>query len=288
MADLRQHLAALGYPEADLTDLRSLAIRAANAGFRTISINPRSLEMPSPPIVVEQELSLGFERLRTAVEMGDDLTPFQSKRRLNADFHDHLLTDWGIHHFHLGAVDDAHDSRFVARTGPVLYAFLTANRFLALCIDKHGTWADPQLLQVLHSQWPEVIAFCQVAEKVLNPLSRESEIRAFRQAGINAFVQLADGTVYRSLNEGGRVIDGTPLRVVMSANHLVATVRQIQKHINEMLPRAHVVVAEKRGVDPSLLRFEVVIEREGVERPAGWWLDEVTTGYPFFLQEAPG
>src|SRR5690606_16714385 len=149
IAHLRDHLSTRGYPDNDIVDLSSLAIRVGNIGMRSIARQPRHVELPSPAFIIEPELSAGFNLLCNAVRDGDDLTPFQSTSLLNkADFHDKLLTDWGIHHFHLGAVPYPRDSRFIDRTGPVLFAFIHGERFLALCIEEHGRWSDPRLLEI--------------------------------------------------------------------------------------------------------------------------------------------
>lgn len=287
IAHLRGLLAEQGYLNNDLADLRSLAIRAANAAFRRIQPKARRVETPSPSFGISPELQQGVTLLFKAVEYGLDLTPFQSKLRLtDPDFHDHLLTDWGIHHFHLGASMDANDSRFIARTGPVLYAFVTDENFFAIGIDLHGKWADPQLLETLHKNWPKALGALRVEGQIMQPLATESEIKEFRRTGINGFVQLSDGTVYRSASVG-RTTDGTPIRAVLSANNLIASVRQVQKQLDMKLSDMRAKVSEKRKIDPASLSFEVAIVREGADRSAGFWLDEITTGYCFHLQGPP-
>lgn len=283
---MRDHLDQRGYSHADLKELRDLAIRVANADFRAIASQPRIFQMPSPPFGIAPELLDGFTALHLAVTEGQDLTYFQSKKRLNADFHDHLLSDWGIHHFHLGAGPDSADSRFVSRTGPLLFGFVTDSHFLAIGIDGHAQWADPDLLERLHRYFPSAIADCRVSGPLQGALTTKEEIASFRKAGVNGVVTLPDGTHYRA--KGGRTTNGAPIYAVTAANRLVANVRRIQRHVNAQLPTMRVKVAEERGVHPEGLVFEVVMVRMGESRTAGFWLDEVTTGYSFLLQEAPG
>jgi hypothetical protein len=287
LTHLSEHLSLLGYPNSSLTDLRELAIRATNVGLRAIEARPRRLELPSPPFAVAADLQDGFNNLGVAVRNGDDLTPFQSKLRLNkADFHDQLLTDWGIHHFHLGSGQDPMDPRFMKRTGPVLYAFLTEDRFLALSIDEHGSWSDPQLLEVLHRNWPEVIAGSLVADQVLHALETEADIQAFRDSGINGVVRLSDGTLYRS-HTLGQTSDKKSLNAVLSGIALVRQVKAIQKHLDNRFAKMRSTIVTKRNADPSTFRFKLAIVRGGADRKAGVYLDEETTGYSFVLRASP-
>ena len=168
------------------------------------------------------------------------------------------------------------------RTGPVLYAFLTDDRFLALGIDNHGEWSNPTLLEILHRNWPEELAACRLTDQVLGALETKDDIKAFRDAGVNGAVKLGDGTVYRSYTLG-RTLDGTPTDAVWKATLLLRNVRVLQKHLDEKFAGMRDNIVARRSVDPASLAFSLVVEREGGARDAGVWLDEATTGYSYYL-----
>jgi len=283
---LRRHLVDRGYPHGDLDDLRDLAIRSANADFRKIAAVPRTWTLPKIPLTFDPMLQQGVDRLRQAVAAGADLTPFQSTSRLDPNFNDHLFSDWGIHHFHLGINQHPLHPEFVGRTGPVLFAFPTQDRFLVIGIDEHGAWTDPQLLEVLHENWPEELSRYRHFGAQASALTNAEEIKNFRKHGVNGAVRLADGTVYTCLNSG-RAGDGTPVTVVMAANDLVRTVRQLQKHIDERLQTMAEIVEQKRGLETAKQQFKFVMVREGENRQPGYYLDEQMTGYSFHLQSPP-
>ncbi|WP_420431822.1 hypothetical protein [Candidatus Poriferisocius sp.] len=64
-----------------------------------------------------------IEAIKSRFEAGGDLAEFLSRKAADAGFKDRLPSDFGIHHFHLGA-KSALSERHVRRTGDLLFVFV--------------------------------------------------------------------------------------------------------------------------------------------------------------------
>lgn len=283
MKQLRDRLVVSGYPESDLLDFGSLARRCANVDFRRITQRPRTFVMPTPPFAIPPPLLQGFTALKLAVERGADLTPNQSTLRLNADYHDPLLSDWGVHHFHLGVGPHPTVPGFVKRTGPLLFALTSETHFFALGIDQHGAWEDIELLEVAHRNWPALLAHHRVEGKVTNALRTSAEVKAFRKVGINGAVELSDGTVY-GWSGGGMTADGTPVKVARAATLLVAEVRRLEREVFARLDEFRAKLSAETGLDPATFGFRLAMVRRGEDREPGFWLDDPGGRYRILIQ----
>jgi hypothetical protein len=63
--------------------------------LRRIPAVPRKFYL-STELLCPDDLLSGFEELKKSVTAGDDLTQYQSKLILRADYSDMMLFDWGI------------------------------------------------------------------------------------------------------------------------------------------------------------------------------------------------
>src|SRR5258705_6992307 len=61
----------------------------------------------------------------TKTARGHDLNPYQSKDSFNADFHDRLFNDWGIHHLHLSSDKKKPTDYFNNRTELLMFVRFT-------------------------------------------------------------------------------------------------------------------------------------------------------------------
>ncbi|MDQ5769577.1 hypothetical protein [Thiothrix subterranea] len=97
----------------------------------------------------------GLRKLEQEIEAGSDLTPYLSKSVLNPNFHDDLLNHWGIYHLHLGEVLK---NEFITRTGSLLYVRFDDKNAYFLDIREHGAWAQQDIIQIIHDNWPHSIS----------------------------------------------------------------------------------------------------------------------------------
>jgi len=140
------------------------------------------------------------------------LRPYQSTSIDRADYDDGMLNDWGIQHFHLGAVPYAKAPQFMDRTGPLLYAVVTAHTLYCLTVLKHKEWSNQKLLDVMHENFPEVTAGATLTSWNPGPPSlsvnySDDEVAKLRAAGANAVTQRPDGTIMFGPG-GGVTLDG--------------------------------------------------------------------------------
>lgn len=181
-----------------------------NVQRRLIISKPRHVyrsKMLQCPIEHEGNL----KNLLCKVKQGDNLTPHLSKLLLNAAYTDAFLADFGLHHFHLSSEIQAigKGKGFVKRTGPILIALVSDDAFYAIDVRQHGKagepylWADASLLEIVHQNWPNVLARYRIKgiSKLACDLDKEKRHR-LRINGINTFITMDDGTTYMSPGGG--------------------------------------------------------------------------------------
>jgi hypothetical protein len=172
-------------------------------------------------------------------------------------FNDRLYNDWGIHHFHLGNVFK--DSSFMTRTDDLLMARISESAFYAIMIGTHESWSDDQLVEILHQNWPELIADRKLSdsrriEMVTTPAEREK----LRKAGVFAPVMTRDATVYGLLG-GGYTISRRSLKVQQDFMYYRRRIKELERSLQSQIPEI-VEAAWRDGVylpDPLRLRLDL-------------------------------
>ena len=177
------------------------------------------------------------------VEAGDDLRQYQSAMLESANFNDGMLNDFGIQHFHLGTAPHPTKSGFVARTEPVLFALVRNDDFYSLGCHAHGAWSQTSLLDLIHAQWPHVIAPYSPSPTPgpeITGLSRiytDSDVEILRKAGINAITQRPDGTIHVPPG-GGVTSDRTSGKVAREVADINGLCRKLEANIETaIVPR---------------------------------------------------
>src|SRR5258706_444314 len=99
-----------------------------------------------------------IEYIRLLFETGKNVNFFQSKKLFQSQFHDHLLYEWNIYHFHL-SLQHEKKSRFAKQTDLLLFIFIADDLVVFLGTEKHhrGIFGDDKWLQMLHDHFPEMI-----------------------------------------------------------------------------------------------------------------------------------
>ncbi|ELV7518313.1 hypothetical protein QMU85_003357 [Photobacterium damselae] len=178
-----------------------------------------------------QNLETGWERLKHLIELGQDLTPNLSKLINNLNNKDSMLNDWGVHHFHLG---ETMEGDFIQRTGPLLFALLVDNKFYAIGIFEHGSWADQDIVEIIHRNWSSVIEKYQIKGVVSSTPLTEQERLNLRKVNGNSFVTVQDGTTYAPIG-GGVVSAGFNVQAVMSIDRQRAFLRNLEELLESQL-----------------------------------------------------
>lgn len=213
-----------------------------------------------------------IQQVATEITRGDDLTPRLSKGIFKPERHDPLLADWGIHHLHIGTTIGS--DGFVGRANEVLFVRILEEDAYLIDLGAHGVqhWADQQLMEILHAEFPESIEDMLAPGVVpgsLEPAEWEPADRHRLRKKISFGTQVADGTVY--LPDAGVSLSGHSVRVIHAAmstcNHACAVeeyVRAQSEHVAELIEK-------HRGVRPVDLHLEFL-------PGTNWGIKEKTLG----------
>jgi hypothetical protein len=121
---------------------------------RTVLVNPELLvKLPRHP--KRKEIS----GIQSALVAGENINLFQSKRLFQSRFHDHLLYEWNIAHFHL-SLERERKHGFVKQTDQLLFVYLDEDTAVLLDTAKHekGIFASTRWQEILEIHFPHILA----------------------------------------------------------------------------------------------------------------------------------
>lgn len=205
--DWEEYLRTTGLPVCGLKykNARSLeenTVRFLNAHNRRIpSIKPRSTH-ESRELSIPGDFQQGYRTLVSLIEAGGDLRPYLSRdilKKKRPDKNDGLLNSWGIQHLHFRTDG----------TDQLLFCIITESDVFmiqALPHDAEYLWVNTCLIQILHDNWPDLIARAKhsgLLPEVIPPAKRHS----LRGYNANFPITVADRTVYLPL-AGGTMASG--------------------------------------------------------------------------------
>ena len=250
-----------GY-EVDLTeDIAKLGVRFFNVLSRTIDQSSRNVH-ESREFSCPIEHDAGYSALKVKIKAGNDVTPNLSTRLLDGNFQDRLLWDWGIHHFHLGQVLDP--EVFVARTGPLLFAYVTDTDFYSIQVLDHSSFTNQELMRILHRNWPELIESKRLKGILgLTQTLSDEDVKTLRSAGVQTPMQVESGVVYAPLG-GGYSTAGTSIKNQMQYSHWVKTVRNIEMWVKENVEELRNKLRNRGTVVPDPLSFNLIVQEDGL------------------------
>jgi hypothetical protein len=206
------------------------------------------------------ELTKGWEVLRNKVLKGEDLRPHLAREHSDLTHLDGLLNEWGIHHLHLGVKPYFKDSSFVDRTKQLLFALTTDDDFYAINVyPQHGDWETTEILESLHRNWPQVLARYRIHRVPGENVGKE-ERKNLRNANVQTFTAVSDGTVYAPIR-GGVASSGVSIEAVMRTARAVADMKrlqiamqkQIEKFIIQLRPLGY---SDGQGIKATLVAVD--------------------------------
>jgi hypothetical protein len=187
---------------------------------------------------------------------GGNLNIFQSKRLLQTSFHDHLLYEWNIHHFHL-SIERPKGSIFVKQVAHLLFVYVDSTQAIFLGVDKHsdGVFADVKWLEILHDYFPEVIEPFKdrrASEHFLVSQVAGEELQRLWDKGYTVGMTKVRDKVYR--NPGiGRMTSGHSILVTKQCNEILVWLHQaiadFQAHYSE--------ICKFLNLEPLLAKFKL-------------------------------
>lgn len=214
-----------------------VCVRFFDARRRRIVAVARAVNI-ADDFVCPLEHQTGCKALQENVVNGQDINPYLSKRHSSLLNLDGLLAEWGVHHFHLGIAADPKNPAYMARTGPLLYAFVTETVFCAINVLSHQGFEDSRMLESIHRNWPEMIKRYR-ANGVTGETWSADQRRVLRRKNGNVFTSVSDGTVYSPI-AGGVMASGANAEAVRSADYWLIRIRNFQTaleaNLDELLP----------------------------------------------------
>lgn len=230
----------------------------------------RSAELKAKALALPPHAREGLSRLTVTSTAGGDLWPFQSRAlahargsrpsKANATAPDALLNDWGINHLHLGPI---RPDGVAQGHKEIVFVRVSENRLFFIDVLGHD-FAEVQLLEILHRNWPELLAEQRETVK-LHPSSEpttSADVRAARAAGLNVVVTLRDGTVYASPG-GGQMTNGLGRNVQFFADGLLDKVQELEADCRREPGTVRAAFEKQSGRTISDLRVRLVIDPGG-------------------------
>lgn len=195
---VRGRLKYLGFSYNENESLESNTITFHRISRRLIPLRKRQVFI-AKECIIPDNLKAGFNKFVKRIEKGEDLKYYQSRSTKKSSFNDLLLNDWGIHHFHLG--NDVETDGYISRTGHLLYAMITNDSVYIIKILEHGKWTDPNLIQILHNNWKQMMKQF-VASGISSENLTEKQRKTLRNKHCNTAITVSDGTTYNSPGGG--------------------------------------------------------------------------------------
>src|SRR5690625_1982664 len=141
-----------------------------------------------------------------------------------------MLNDRGVYHFHL-VVRLA--GTFVVRTGPLLFALVTVDEFLAIGVYQHGAWANADIVETIHRNWPHVIEKNKIYGVEPAAGMTEKERLTLRRKNVNSLISVSDGMVYGPFG-GGVVAAGYNIHAIIQTDKQIDRLKVLEKHLHSM------------------------------------------------------
>ena len=234
IAHLRILLGTQGWSATDVAGLADNDVPAHyfDAAGRRIAAVPRAIVFADvfscPP-----QNQAGWDALQEKIRSGQDLNPHLSVRHASLLNPDGLLAEWGIHHFHLGVRPHPKKLGFVERSGPTVFGLVSDHTFYALGVFPHGSFADNDILEAVHRNWPELIARYKVNGVTGEAWTREQRTN-FRRSNANVMSVVADGTVYMPTT-GGVMASGMNAEAMRAGDFWYYRLRAVQEDVQSKL-----------------------------------------------------
>ncbi len=185
---------------------------------------------------------------------GLDVNFFQNKKLFQTNFHDHLLSEWNIYHFHLSTILEP-KGKFFKKTNSLLFVYITDQEAILLDTETHGNgvFADEKWLTILDNFFPEVIApYVDTKIKDIRPELTPMQRQELWSKGYSIGMTKVNEKIIHSPGIG-RSLSGHSMMVTKTTN---ATLRWIYT-ITEQFTEYGNEICEYFNLDQSAVHFKV-------------------------------
>lgn len=232
-----------------LTDYLTVRMKIIDPKPRKIFVNPDFdlYDHPKKDIILKMMQIAG---------KGGNLNPFQSKRLFETNFHDHLLNEWKIYHFHI-SLQKEKKSSFVKQTNSLLFVYIDDEKIIFLGTDTHkeGIFGDAKWVEILHDHFPDVIkSYKDDTIKSVYPQLDSVERQTLWNKGYTIALTQVKDVVYR--NPGiGRSTTGRALNVNLAANEIFRWVFKVKEQLNDSM----LEICQALGITLEDADFKMII-----------------------------
>lgn len=202
------------------------------------------------------------EVIKVRLETGKDVNIFQSKRLFQSHFHDHLLYEWNVFHFHLSLERDT-KSNFVKQTNQLLFTYVDSEKAIMLDIENHkaGIFADERWLSLIDKHFPEVLEK-HIHPDIINfyPELKPVERQKFWNYGYSIGFTKVNGKIIGSPGVG-RTTSGHSMLVVNTRNEVLRWLFTLNKHFEENYDD----ICGAFDIDPKEAEFKLTFGEETLD-----------------------
>jgi hypothetical protein len=264
--DLRQVLLELfktsGFLFNHKDSLENLMRQFLNWRMREIPAKPREVHISKELKykLPEGQIARAFGKIMFNAATGGNLNPHLHKDLRNPGYKDLLLYDWGIHHLHLSVDPDPKHQGFLKGTKELLFARVDSSDFYCIDILDHEpirSFANQNLVRIMHNNWPHVIAKYRVHEGIgLAQTVTNEDTHTLRTKHANTFVETPDGVIYFPIG-GGCVASGMSITVVRGTDWLLNRFEVLEKSIKSNEENLRSRIRDYRGRCPPVLNLKL-------------------------------
>lgn len=205
-----------------------------------LTIHKKLVKIKQRDVLINPELekklnnhpkSKEVENLKILLSSGKNVNFFQSKKLFQTKFHDHLLYEWNVYHFHLSNQFDK-KTGFVKQSNDLLFIYIEEDKAILLDIAKHtvGIFADTKWLEILDNHFPDVLEPYK-AEDIFDvyPEVNAEERQLLWDKGYLLGMTKVNNKVYRSKGIG-RASSGHSILVTKTAIGILRWIHKLESH----------------------------------------------------------
>lgn len=216
-----------GLTHSSTEDMTTILHKWTNVQLKLINPTPRKLFVSNKlrTSTLEPTIKSLINLIANKFVNGINVNAHLSTRIFKEDYTDYLFSDWGIYHLHLNVAPDPDNPKFVKRSNKLLFLMLKGQNVYFIDVRDHNenyVFAQKDVLQIVHNNWPEIIARYKLKGISLahgSEINDPEEIQKLRKAGVTIAQTIGD-VVYAPPG-GGITTASTSAKVVEEVDRLL-------------------------------------------------------------------
>jgi hypothetical protein len=202
------------------------------------------------------------EIIKGKLEIGYDVNFFQSKKLFQTKFHDHLLYEWNVFHFHL-STEKEKKSNFMKQTDQLLFAYIDEKCAILLDVDIHkeGIFGDEKWLEILDKYFPDVLE-PYLTNNIIDISPNVTSIgrQTLWNYGFSLGLTKVNGKIIRSPGIG-RMTSGHSVLVAKTCNEILRWLHTVTNHFEKY----YINICTFYGLNENKVDFKLVFGNTTLE-----------------------